>query len=150
MTTRPGELEVRAWPGIRAAQPSPIRQPADSSDVQHRFRYTIDSQIRLYQGILQSSGTKRCKTDPGCRETKRLREMARVEQDDSIGARVWVLPHGPLKDARHDEKCRRLGGKPLIRAIGPRLLCGRLGRDPGQRVVLGVVVIEPGIESVHA
>ena len=126
---RHSELTAVLRPFARPTRPvhPPAGRPT-AGDIEHRFRYAVDSQVLLDQGVFQSRGTERRKTHPGCRQTKRLAEMAGIQQHHSIGPRIRVLPHGPRKDARHDEKCRRMGDKRLVRAISPRELRCRLAR----------------------
>src|SRR6185312_3020553 len=129
--------------------PSLASRHAHAGDIQYRFRYAVDSQILLNHGVFQSRGGKRSKTQPGCRETKCLAKVTGLEQNYPIGPSSTVLPHGPGENRCHDKKRRCLPEVRLIRAVGTRRARARLPGDFCQEVVLGLVVIEPLVETLY-
>src|SRR6185312_5439399 len=93
------------------------RSKADARDIKDRFRDAIQSEVLLDQRVAQCRRAEGSQSQPRGREAKRLTEMAGLEQNDSIGARPAVFPHGSRKDRRHDEKRRRLAEIRLSGAI---------------------------------
>src|SRR5450631_213211 len=75
--------------------------------------------------------------------------MAGLEQNHPVGSSSGVLPHGPRENRGHDEQRRRPGKISLIRAINACQVRTDFGRESGQSVVLGLVVIHPSLEPVH-
>src|SRR5881392_444329 len=74
--------------------------------------------------------------------------MAGLEQNNSISSSSTVLPHGPRKNRRHDEKRCRAGKVPLIRAIRAGQARTYFGRESRQLVVPGLVVIHAPLEPL--
>src|ERR1700730_10161607 len=126
-----------------------MRRHANAGDIKYRFRYAVDSQALFNQGIFQRPSAKRRKAHPGCRETKRLAEVASLEQNDSIRSTSTVLPHGPGKNRCHYEKSRRAGKIGLTRAVRTGQARTRFARESCQAVVLTLVVIQSPLEPVH-
>ena len=125
------------------------RNQTDSCNIKNRFRNSVQSQVLLDQRVPQCSRAEGSKSQPRCREAKRLTEMARLEQNNPIRSSSTVLPHRSREDHCHDEKRCCLRKIRLIRAIRTCHARSRSAREPCQAVVPGLVVIDSPLEPLH-